>query len=30
MLIRSLTLASLLVAAGTAFAADSDNPLAQE
>ncbi|MFA0997680.1 MULTISPECIES: DUF4174 domain-containing protein [Pseudomonas syringae group] len=30
MLIRSLTLASLLVAAGTAFAADSDNPLEQE
>ncbi|KAA8698052.1 DUF4174 domain-containing protein [Pseudomonas syringae pv. tagetis] len=30
MLIRSLTLATLLVAAGTALAADSDNPLAQE
>ncbi|MCF5466586.1 DUF4174 domain-containing protein [Pseudomonas syringae] len=30
MLIRSLTLATLLVAAGTALAADSDGPLAQE
>ncbi|CAM3085927.1 tyrosyl-trna synthetase [Pseudomonas floridensis] len=30
MLIRSLTLATLLVAAGTALAADGDSPLAQE
>ncbi|MCI3945353.1 hypothetical protein K0038_02392 [Pseudomonas syringae] len=30
MLIRSLTLATLLVAAGSALAADSDSPLAQE
>lgn len=30
MLIRSLTLATLLVAAGPVFAADSDNPLTQE
>ncbi|SDW70012.1 protein of unknown function [Pseudomonas syringae] len=30
MLIRSLTFATLLVAAGTALAADSDGPLAQE